>query len=551
VSRQEHDLPRAARALAEIAHALAGADDATARIGATLNLLGQIVPYECCALLEVMPNGAGSELHMVPDAALDERESLRERLTALLRLIRDESDDKGGSGAPGPVLPRDRMHLAIPVMGLNQIIGLLFVEHAAEPLDEPYDEHSLRLLSIVAAQIGSYVTTVRLRQEEIDRARELGIALRRLQETDRRKDDFLALLGHELRNPIGAINNALRIIDEGVGDDKSRYHKLIDRQIRHLSRIVDDLLDASRVRLGKVALAREILDLRIVAERWCEAFGSSPPAQSHQITLELADAPVLIDGDPVRLEQTLSNLITNALKYTPPGGRITVGIEARGQEAVIQVRDSGIGMTPELLATVFDLFTQAEDSLSRSQGGLGLGLPLVRSLVEMHGGRVDGFSEGLGRGSQFVVRLPLAVGSVAADRSGPVRLSRGLASGLRVLVVEDNTDACEMLTEMLVLWGHHVEAAADGLVGVALATSQRFDVMLVDIGLPKLDGYEVARRLRGELATRTPMLIAMTGYGQPEDRRRALDAGFDVYMVKPINASELQERLARFEVRGG
>jgi signal transduction histidine kinase/ActR/RegA family two-component response regulator len=554
LSSADQDIRGAARALAGIAHALAAADDADKRLRTTLKLVGQMVPYACCALLEVMPKNGRCEIYAVPELSANDSASLRSRLLALLRLLGVEQGDgvpelDNGDGDSSAAHASDRMHLAIPVIGLSQIIGVLFVEQTTEPFEEPYDEHSLRLLSIVAAQIGSYLTTLRLREEELEHARQLGIALRRLQETDRRKDDFLALLGHELRNPIGAINNALRIIGDGVDIDKSRYHKLIDRQIRHLSRIVDDLLDASRVRLGKVTLDRQIIDLRDVAKRWLEAFGTSAPVQSHEVSLSLSDEPVCVDGDPIRLEQTFSNLMTNALKYTPAGGQIVATVEAADGEGVVRVRDTGIGMTREQLSTIFELFTQGDESLSRSQGGLGLGLPLVRSLVEMHDGRVEAFSEGLAHGSEFIVRLPLVAAAPVAVRPAPTFVRRRAAGSLAILVVEDNEDACETLKEMLGIWGHEVDVAADGVAGLARALDRSFDVMLVDIGLPKLDGYEVARRARSELGAHTPLLIAMTGYGQPEDRRRAMDAGFDVYTVKPINAFELQQRLDSVEPR--
>ncbi|MCA1663546.1 MAG: response regulator, partial [Myxococcales bacterium] len=456
----------------------------------------------------------------------------------------DDSSDVESTASKLPASAGNHMHLAIPVIGLNQIIGVLFVEQSTQPFEEPYDEQSLRLLSVVAAQLGSYLTSLQLRQEDIEHARQLAIALRQLEETDRRKDDFLAMLGHELRNPIGAINNALRIIDHGAPVDAARYHQLIDRQIRHLSRIVDDLLDASRVRLGKIALDCHPIDLRNVAERWLEAFAQTALVQSHALRLHIPDAPVAVRGDTVRLEQIFSNLLTNALKYTPPSGQIDVTVGTEAGHGVIRVRDDGIGMDGAVLATVFDLFTQADESLSRSQGGLGLGLPLVRSLVEQHGGTVQAVSEGLGFGSEFIVRIPLTSEQLPSSAARePALLRAPAAQPLRVLIIEDNEDACETLQAMLRLWGHEVDCAVDGMAGMARAIRERPDVMLVDIGLPKLDGYEVARRTRLELGAATPTLIAMTGYGQPEDRRRAIDAGFDAHMVKPVNAVELQRLL--------
>jgi CheY-like chemotaxis protein/anti-sigma regulatory factor (Ser/Thr protein kinase) len=304
------------------------------------------------------------------------------------------------------------------------------------------------------------------------------------------------------------------------------------------------------VRLGKIVLDRHPMDLRTVAERWLEAFGQTTVVQSHALRLSIAEVRVPVSGDAVRLEQIFSNILTNALKYTPAGGEIDVRVTTEGEHGVIRVRDTGIGMDATVLATVFDLFTQADESLSRSQGGLGLGLPLVRSLVEQHGGTVHAVSEGLGHGSEFVVRIPLTSEPLPASATREPLLPAPVAQPLRVLVIEDNEDACETLETMLRLWGHDVASATDGLSGAARAISDRPDVMLVDIGLPKLDGYEVARRTRIELGAATPTLIAMTGYGQPEDRRRAIDAGFDAHMVKPVNAVELQRRLAVIAAAG-
>ncbi|MFL5400726.1 MAG: ATP-binding protein, partial [Myxococcales bacterium] len=400
------------------------------------------------------------------------------------------------------------------------------------------------LLSVVAAQLGAYLTTLRLREEEVEHARQLGVALERLEEMDRRKDDFLAMLGHELRNPLGAINNALHVIDSRAERDEwlARYHRVIDRQISHLSRIVDDLLDASRVRLGKIVLERRPVDLRSVAERWREAFGTTPPAQARHLSFELPDQPVVVLGDPVRLEQILANLLANALKYTPAGGRIHVAVAKEDRAGVMRVRDTGIGIAPDVLPRIFDLFAQADESLARSQGGLGLGLSLVRGLVQMHGGHVDARST-LGEGTEFVVRLPLsdvAAEPVAAEPASPARRS---TRSLRVLVIEDNVDARETLQVMLEQWNHKVETSGDGIEGLGRALTHPPDVMLIDIGLPGMDGYEVARRIRQQLTAGRPHLIAMTGYGQPESRRRALDVGFDAYMVKPFDPDELQARL--------
>lgn len=542
------EIGRVARTLAEVAHALASADRAADRIVAALGLLQQVVPCDTAALLEGVPRDGRCQLHTIPIRSPAEVDLLRVRLEDFMSLMGEDSQCAAANRANSHPRADAQAHLAIPVLGLNQAIGVLFIERDGPP----YDENSLRLMTVLAAQFGSYLTTLRLREEELAHARELGIALQRLQQTDRMKDEFLAMLGHELRNPLGAINFALQVIDHGgEATDTSRYHKVIDRQIRHLSRIVDDLLDASRVRLGKIVIDRQPVDLNAVAERWMETFAPTDLFRSHDVKLSVPDAPVVVMGDAVRIEQIFSNILTNALKYTPAGGQIRASVESEDSQGVIRVRDNGIGMAPNVLATVFDLFTQADESLSRSQGGLGLGLPLVRSLVEKHGGTVEGSSDGPGKGSEFVVRLPLtsSTGPLAAKQAD-VTASPNMGP-LRMLIVEDNDDARDTLKVMLELWGHSVDAAADGLQGVKAALLGQYDVVLVDIGLPKLDGYGVARKIREEFGSAGPAMLAMTGYGQPEDRRRALDSGFDVHLVKPVSMLELQERLRQVKPRRG
>jgi signal transduction histidine kinase/CheY-like chemotaxis protein len=432
-----------------------------------------------------------------------------------------------------------RPYLAIPVIGLSKVIGVLFVESAGSR----YEEDSLRLLTVIAAQLGFFVTTLRMREEELEQARALGTALQKLEQTDRKKDEFLAILGHELRNPLGAINSALHLLDARSLEEVHRYHKIIDRQIKHLSRIVDDLLDASRVRLGKIVLERRAVDLNEIARRWMETYSATHPVHQHDVQLSLAETAVQVHGDPVRLEQIFSNLLSNALKYTPEGGQIRVTTSTASDRALLRVHDTGVGMTPQVLASVFELFTQADESLSRSQGGLGIGLPLVRSLVEKHGGSVQAFSGGLGKGSEFLVDLPLLPLTSVVDGHAASPEPDDQPASLRILLVEDNEDARDLLGTVLLQWGHAVVTARDGLEGVSKGLSGELDVMLVDIGLPGLDGYEVARRIRRELDGYGPVLLAMTGYGQPEDRRRATDAGFDFHLVKPLDLEQLRRML--------
>jgi signal transduction histidine kinase/ActR/RegA family two-component response regulator len=401
-------------------------------------------------------------------------------------------------------------------------------------------ERPVRLSTLMSAVKAAL--RARRRQYEI---RDL---LRRQADADRRKDEFLAMLGHELRNPMAAIRNALWVLEEiGSQEERAvRQRGIIMRQTRHLVRMVDDLLDVSRVTLGKIILQRRPVDLRELAERCLAELGMEALARSNGLELAVEAQPAQVMGDPVRLEQVLCNLIQNAIKYTPRGGRLRVSVGTEGDEAVVRVRDTGVGLSVEMLQAIFEPFAQVESSRQRSEGGLGLGLPLVRSLAEMHDGRVEALSAGPGQGSEFVVRLPLLAEEVKPPRlhkpAAVAAVAGGLA-GLQVLVVEDNEDGRESLRELLEIWGHQVVVAGNGPEGVEMAFSLRPQVALVDIGLPGMDGNEVARQVRSILGDDEISLIAMTGYGQPEDRRRALQAGFDCYLVKPVDPAVLSQLL--------
>jgi signal transduction histidine kinase/ActR/RegA family two-component response regulator len=358
----------------------------------------------------------------------------------------------------------------------------------------------------------------------------------------RQRDQFLAMLGHELRNPLSAISLA-----NSLDDSQSSRNELIGRQLRHLMRLVDDLLDVSRVTMGKIVLKRERLDLRQVVESALVSARPRSAAQNITVRTErMPETPVWIDGDPVRLEQVITNLLSNAMKYSLPQGHVTVSLLRKGSQAVLQISDDGVGIAPEMLGRVFDLFMQVEGSLARSQGGLGIGLTLVRTLVGLHGGSVDVGSEGLGKGSQFSMCLPLAAAAPLeaqpAATSRPPPENKAKSRGYEVLIVEDNADNRELLALIIARLGHRVSTADDGLVGVTEALAQRPDLLLVDIGLPGLNGYEVAQQVRRELGHEV-YLIAMTGYGQPEDRQRALDAGFDAHFTKPLDLKALEALL--------
>jgi signal transduction histidine kinase/CheY-like chemotaxis protein len=357
----------------------------------------------------------------------------------------------------------------------------------------------------------------------------------------RHRDRFLAMLGHELRNPLSAIQHAAEMLTRDQPGDprRGRPVSVIERQMRHLTRLVDDLLEVSRVTSGKIVLQSQTVDLVPVVQAAAEAFTTTAPHDRPELRLDLPAEGVLVWADPVRLHQMVDNLLTNAFKYTPPGGRVTIRLANEPGWAVVRVSDNGVGISAEVLPTVFEPFAQADRTLDRAQGGMGLGLTVVRALAELHGGEVAAASDGPGRGATFTIRLPL--GMVEEDaRPLPVKPPVGLSSfrSRHVLLVEDAEDIREALFELLTGLGHQVEVAADGEQGVECALTTRPEVAVIDIGLPRIDGYEVARRLRAALGHKT-FLIALTGYGQPEDVARARAAGFDQHLRKPMRLDQI------------
>jgi signal transduction histidine kinase/DNA-binding response OmpR family regulator len=364
-----------------------------------------------------------------------------------------------------------------------------------------------------------------------------------VQRADRQKNEFLSMLAHELRNPLAPIRNAVHVL-RLQGRDGSQFgwaRDVIDRQVKHLVRLVDDLLDISRITQGKIRLKLEPLEMGTVVAEAVEASRPVIEARRHRLDVNLAEEPLRVNGDAARLAQVLTNLLNNAAKYTDEGGRIglTVGLEQGW--VVCRVTDTGVGIPPEMLSAVFNLFTQADRSLDRSQGGLGIGLTLVRRLVEMHGGTVHAHSEGPGRGSEFVVRLPALVREAAgAAAAGGGESAAAPRAGCRVLVVDDNVDAADSLGMLLRLGGCEVRLAHDGPAALEAAQAFRPQVVVLDIGLPGMDGYEVARQLRTLPSTRHSVLAAVTGYGRDEDRARSREAGFDYHLVKPVDLDMLQ-----------
>ncbi len=365
-----------------------------------------------------------------------------------------------------------------------------------------------------------------------------------LADLHRRKDEFLAMLGHELRNPLAPITNAVQLLrlQKNKGKLQNKACTIIERQVGQLTRLVDDLLEVSRITTGKIHLQQERITLNGIVDRAIETTRPLIDQRGHELTVSLSPQPIWLYADAARLEQVVVNLLTNAAKYTADGGHISLAVQQEGDEAVLRVRDTGVGITPELLPHIFELFTQAERSLDRSQAGLGIGLCLVQRLVEMHGGRVEADSA-LGRGSEFVVRLPVSVTAPTTPPSTFKDSAEPAGPSLRVLVVDDNVDAAQSLGLLLEESGHDVRTAYDGPTALAAALEYRPNVVLLDIGLPGIDGFEVARRLRQQPELSTVVLVAMTGYGQTADKKRSLEAGFDHHLVKPANFGKVLQIL--------
>jgi CheY-like chemotaxis protein len=369
-----------------------------------------------------------------------------------------------------------------------------------------------------------------------------------LREADRRKDEFLATLAHELRNPLAPICNAVELLRRanGNGTLMEQACSMMERQLAQMVRLIDDLLDISRITRGRLQLRKERVELAAVVRSAVEAARPFIDAQAHQLTVTLPPEAIYLDADPIRLAQVFSNLLNNAAKYTEKGGHIWLTAERQGSELVVSVRDTGIGIGPEHLPRLFEMFSQVAPALERSQGGLGIGLALVRGLVELHGGRVEARSAGLGKGSEFIVHLPMVVDMPMPVTQEPVQGEKHRAGPkCRILVVDDNRDAADSMVMMLRMTGHETEIAYDGLEAVQAAAAFRPDIVLLDIGLPKMNGYEVARHIRSQPWGKGMALIALTGWGQEEDKRRALEAGFDHHLTKPVEAVALEKLLSR------
>ncbi|MEP7056858.1 MAG: response regulator [Caldimonas sp.] len=424
--------------------------------------------------------------------------------------------------------------VALPLITAGRAVGGLLVE-AGTPDADWGSILELAERAAIALENGRLYRSLQIEIEE-RRGAEF-----KLQQSNRRKDEFLAMLSHELRNPLAPIRTALEVVRR-LSSDEPKLNwatEIMGRQVSHLTRLVEDLLDVARINQGKIALQTETLDLRAVLAHGVETVRPFIESRRHHLTKRIPDAPVWLRGDFARLSQIVANLLNNASKYTEEGGAIELELVVPTEgHALINVSDNGIGIDAELLPNVFELFEQGKRTLDRSQGGLGVGLTLVRRLVELHGGSVDVSSDGAGRGSQFRIRLPCVSEAIDPDAESPEVTAKATV-GCRVLVVDDNRDAAEAAAVFLSMAGHEVKAVGDGAEALASAPVFAPDIVVLDIGLPNMDGYEVARRLRAVPETRTSLLIALTGYGQRGDRDRAHEAGFDHHLTKPAEPDEL------------
>jgi signal transduction histidine kinase len=429
--------------------------------------------------------------------------------------------------------------------------GEPFVGHAVplrvqrEP-DGPLEERFLDFVYQPIRDAGGAVSGIFVEGSDVTERKLIEDELRA---ANRQKDQFLAMLAHELRNPLAPIMTAAQLLKLGRHDPQSvaNASEIIARQAAHMTDLVNDLLDVSRVTRGLVTLEKEELDVNVIVSAAVEQVRPLVDARRHALTLQLSGQPAHVTGDRTRLVQVISNILNNAAKYTAPGGRIVlaVTVDGEGDRVDVTVSDNGVGIAPEVLPYIFDLFTQAERTPDRSQGGLGIGLALVKSLIVLHGGTVRARSAGNGQGSEFSVCLPCLAAPPACRPADPGDSGQAGAGPLRVMVVDDNADAAQMLAALLEVQGHAVSVEYDAHGALARARRERPDVLLLDIGLPDMDGYELARRLRAQPENAGATLVALTGYGQSQDREEARLAGFDHYLVKPADLNQVNEVLAR------
>jgi signal transduction histidine kinase/ActR/RegA family two-component response regulator len=492
----------------------------------TAAVLGETISSVICpdlaAVERVVEEGAG--VLLVAEEAIAQG-GLHRLAAALIR-------QPPWSDLPVLLLTRYGADSAIVAEALQDLGNVTLLERPVRPAT---------LLSAVRAALKARERQYQMRDHLVEQEK-VSEALR---DADRRKDEFLATLAHELRNPLAPIRNSLHILRLTSSGDPAaeQVREMMERQVGHLVRLVDDLMEVSRITRGKIELRIESVEIAAVIRSAVEASRPLIEEHRHQLAISLPAEPLVVDGDSLRLSQVLSNLLNNAARYMNPGGQIWIGAKQQEDEVVIQVRDAGVGIAAEMLPHIFNMFTQVDRSTRQAQGGLGIGLTLVRTLVQMHGGRVEASSPGIGQGSEFVVRLPLNRAATISQQTGPDPPIPALPSR-RVLVVDDNRDAAQSLGLLLTLLGVEVRVVNDGRSALEILSSYRPTVVLLDIGMPGMDGYEVAQRIRQRSEFRDVMLIALTGWGQEEDRRRTSQAGFDHHLLKPADMTELKSLFA-------
>jgi signal transduction histidine kinase/CheY-like chemotaxis protein len=541
------------RALAEASRVLAAA---RLDVGSVLAAMAaEILAHvgHACAISLASPDGDWLEMAIVQDQDL-ERERLLRQMAGTLRIRR-------GEGLSGKVLATERPVLlpsvapqelasraapslalrvealgvqsvmCVPLLSSGRVLGTIATTRFGEC--QPFTADDLSLLEDMADRAALAIENARLHEAERE-------ARARAEDADRRKDEFLAMLGHELRNPLAPLLIATEILRQLPAEEKCQAwaRDAIARQVAQLSRLVDDLLDVSRINLGRIELRLEPLDLGAVAVQALEASRPLLAERDHQVVVELPAVSVMVRGDAGRLTQAISNLLNNAAKYTDRAGQVRLRVASVGEQAIVSVSDTGIGISADMLGRVFDLFAQGQEARDRSRGGLGVGLTLVKRLVEMHGGYVQVSSPGEGHGSEFVLGFPRVDAATAPVRDRTPATKRATARR-RVLIADDNVDAAQGLRLFLELRDQEVEVVHDGPAAERTLSSSEFEVILLDISLPGIDGLELARRVRARAAARRPLMIAITGLGRDEDRQRSIAAGFDHHLVKPIDPARL------------
>jgi signal transduction histidine kinase/DNA-binding response OmpR family regulator len=556
------------RAKREAAERAARQSDFLARVSASLaeyieldafltNLARLPIPYLADVSVVSLAQDAGRPASAIFGWVDERRECCTSRLTEPARLTPSVSDATNGVLANGKRVSLDGQVMLLE--GVSQastaepvippwVFSECFHGVTVLPLSARGQTFGALLLGVRPARRETTLSTFTLAEDLASRAGialENALLLRNIQEADHRKDEFLAMLAHELRNPLAPIRNAVQIMQATGphGPTLQQALEMIDRQASHMGRLIDDLLNVTRIASGKILLRPEVIDLRETVHKTVEDHRTILTSSSLHVDLQVPSQPVWVEGDPTRLAQVLGNLLNNAQKFTEAGGTVSISLDSSNREAILRVADTGIGIDSQMLPRVFDVFVQAEQGLDRGRGGLGLGLALVKGLVDLHGGTVSASSAGPGKGSEFVVRLRLAAAPRAAE---PITDPTGVNGiGRRILVVEDNRDAAESTKLLLLHDGHEVRTAHNGADALEIVRTFRPRVILCDIGLPGgMSGYDVIRAMRDDPAMASIYAIALTGYGRDEDQRQALDSGFDLHLTKPVEFATLRRAIA-------